>query len=113
MPARLTTYCFAGAARLQEWLPCLLSQSRVILALRSILNMLPWARMCFLALVFCFALACCSADKVNYAEVRTRVSHAFEEKTHEMLETLASLQELSRETSALLANIDAHCGSQG
>ena len=112
MLAGLTTYTFAGTASCRCCLE-VLRRSCVAPGVRAILNMLPLARMCFLVLVFCFAVACCSAEKVNYAEVRTRVSHAFEEKAHEMLETLASLQELSRETSALLANIDAHCGSQG
>ena len=69
-----------------------------------------WIRACLLLVLFCFVLARSSAERVDYAEVRSRVSHAFEEKTHEMLETLASLQDLSRETSALLANIAATCG---
>ena len=76
----------------------------------QLISMPSWIRACFLVVLFCFVLARSSAERVNFAEVRTRVSHAFEEKTHEMLETLASLQDLSRETSALLANIDANCG---
>ena len=75
--------------------------------------MLSWLRTSFLAVLFCFVVAHSSAERVNYAEVRTKVSYAFEEKTHEMFETLTALQELSQETSALLANINAHCGTHG
>ena len=74
--------------------------------------MLPLLPAFFLAVFFRFASAHRSAERVNYAEVRTRVSHAFEEKTHEMFEALTALQDLSQETSTLLANMEAQCGMQ-
>ena len=48
--------------------------------------------------------------KVDYANVRARVAHAFAEKAHEMSETVAVLQGLSRETRALVDTINANCG---
>lgn len=71
--------------------------------------MLTRAHVCIVAFLFCCALTCSFAESINYAEVRTRVSHAFAEKAHEMTETLAVLQDLSKATSAILADIHAQC----
>ena len=48
--------------------------------------------------------------KVDYAGVRARVAHAFAEKAHEMTETVAVLQKLSKDTVALVDTINMHCG---
>jgi len=76
-------------------------------------GMLLWARVCIFVVLACFVLDQSHAEKINYAEVRTRVSYAFGERMHEMSETLAVLQDLSKETSALLANIQAQCSAGG
>ena len=47
---------------------------------------------------------------VNYADVRTRVAHAFAEKAHEMSAVIGVLQTLSKETAALTETIQTHCG---
>jgi len=70
-----------------------------------------WAHVCIFVVLACFVLAQSQAEKK--AEVRTRVSYAFGERMHEMSETLAVLQDLSKETSALLANIQAQCSAGG
>ena len=107
----------------QRSLACLVVQCRSSLPKQAVLvqpcyllrgeGMLSLARPCFLAVLFCLALGQCFAEQVNYAEVRSRVSNAFGEKVHEMSETLAVLQDLSKETSALLASIKAQCSHRG
>ena len=74
--------------------------------------MFAWARACIFALLLGIAPTCSSAENVNYAEVRTRVSNAFREKEHEMAETLVVLQDLSKATSTLLADIREQCNEQ-
>lgn len=49
---------------------------------------------------------------VNYADVRTRVAHAFAEKAHEMSAVITLLQTLSKETVALTETIHTHCGAK-
>ena len=49
------------------------------------------------------------AAKVNYAEVRTRVAHAFAEKAHEVAEAIDVLQSLSKESIGLLDKAKAQC----
>ena len=46
---------------------------------------------------------------VDYASARVRVEHAYVEKAHEMASAVATLLDLSRETSALIAAIKAQC----
>ena len=75
--------------------------------------MLPLARSCLLVVLFCVVVGHCFAEQVNYAEVRSRVANSFGEKVHEMSEAVAVLQDLSKETSALLASINAQCSHRG
>ena len=72
--------------------------------------MSPRARACALLLLLIWS-AChgAASQKVNYADVRARVEHAFEERAHEMAATLSVLQEVSKETAALLERINTHC----
>ena len=67
-----------------------------------------------------FVLAClmavvmvAAASKTNYAEVRTHVSHAFEERAHEMTAVLGVLQDVSKATLAGIKAIEAKCGTIG
>ena len=46
---------------------------------------------------------------VKYAEVRVRVAHAFDEKSFEMFQAIESLQSLSRQTVALIADVEKRC----
>ena len=65
----------------------------------------------FVLVVALVACQCATASKVNYAEVRTRVDHAFEERAHEMTAALSALQGVSKETAALLDRMHAQCGA--
>lgn len=49
------------------------------------------------------------APKINYADVRKRVQHAFAEKANEIAEAIAVVQSLSKEGSTLLEEIDSQC----
>ena len=49
------------------------------------------------------------APKVNYAEVRDRVTVAFAEKANEIADATALIQSLSREAVELLEQAKAHC----
>ena len=49
------------------------------------------------------------APKVNYAEVRDRVTIAFAEKANEIADAIAFIQSLSREAVELLEQASAHC----
>ncbi len=68
-------------------------------------------------LVFLLAmLACCArgargaAGPVNYVEVRDRVTKAYPQQAEEMADALGVLQQLSEESAAILAKIEAACG---
>ena len=67
-----------------------------------------------------FVLAClvafvmsAAASKANYADVRSHVSHAFEERAHEMSAALGVLQEVSKATLAGIKALEAKCGTIG
>ena len=60
--------------------------------------------------VFCFGLSHTSATSVNYAEVRTRLVYGFAEKANEMHDMISALQDVSKESTALLDKINLHCG---
>ena len=49
------------------------------------------------------------APKIDYAEVRKRVSFAFQEKAHEIAEAIGAVQAMSKESAKLLEEIDAQC----
>ena len=49
------------------------------------------------------------APKINYADVRKRVSYAFAEKAHEIADAIAVVQSLSKEGAALLEEIKTQC----
>ena len=49
------------------------------------------------------------APKVNYAEVRDRVSVAYAEKANEIADATSLVQGLSREVSTLLQHIKEQC----
>lgn len=65
------------------------------------------ARMCKCALL---VVGCGCVRPVNYAEVRTRVARAYEEKAFEMSQATDVLQSLSRQTVALIADVEKRCG---
>ena len=47
--------------------------------------------------------------KVNYVEVRDRVSIAYAEKANEIADATSLVQSLSREAVALLQQVSEHC----
>ena len=49
------------------------------------------------------------APKINYADVRKRVQHAFAEKAHEIADAIAVVQSLSKEGATLMEEIRAQC----
>lgn len=49
------------------------------------------------------------APKINYADVRKRVSYAFAEKANEIADAIAVVQSLSKEGAALLEEIKTQC----
>ena len=49
------------------------------------------------------------APKINYADVRKRVSYAFAEKANEIADAIAVVQSLSKEGTALLDEIKTQC----
>lgn len=49
------------------------------------------------------------APKINYADVRKRVSYAFAEKAHEIADAIDVVQSLSKEGVALLEEIKTQC----
>ena len=51
------------------------------------------------------------SSRVNYAEVRRKVEHAFAEKAHELHQSLALVQSLSKATLQVLDKLDTHCGA--
>ena len=51
-----------------------------------------------------------ATPKVDYADVRKQVSHAFAERAHEMSATLAVLQGVSKATAAEIKAVQARCG---
>ena len=51
-----------------------------------------------------------ATPKVDYADVRKQVSHAFAERAHEMSATLAALQGVSKATAAEIKAVQARCG---
>ena len=53
---------------------------------------------------------CVPPCPVNYADVRTRVARAYDEKAYEMLRAMNTLQSLSRQTAELIADVEKHCG---
>ena len=63
---------------------------------------------CLVALVLVSVQA---APKINYADVRTHMSHAFQERAHEMSATLAVLQGVSKATMARIEAVQAKCGT--
>ena len=63
-----------------------------------------------LLMILTFALSPQAAlAKINYADVRTGVAHAFEERAHEVAATLQVLLESSKATVAMMDNIEARC----
>ena len=73
---------------------------------------------CFARLMF--ALACLLSvavgalgSEVNYADVRTHVSHAFEERAHEMMAIVDVLQDVSKATLAGIEAVKGKCGIAG
>ena len=63
-----------------------------------------------LDLLVCVVVAAVAA-KVNYADVRTQMSHSFEERAHEMTAVLGVLQDVSKATQAGIKAIEAKCGT--
>ena len=63
---------------------------------------------CLLASLFLSAEA---EPQINYAAVRAHVSHAFEERSHEMSATLSVLQEVSKATLSEIEKVKAKCGA--
>jgi len=51
------------------------------------------------------------SPRVNYAEVRARVAHAFAAKASELGDAIALVQGLSKESMSLLDQIHTYCGS--
>jgi DnaJ-domain-containing protein 1 len=49
------------------------------------------------------------APKINYADVRKRVHHAYAEKANEIADAIAVVQRLSKEGATLLEEIRAQC----
>jgi hypothetical protein len=49
------------------------------------------------------------APKINYADVRKRVQHAFVEKANEIADAIGVVQRLSKEGSSLVDEIKAQC----
>ena len=49
------------------------------------------------------------APKINYADVRKRVQHAFVEKANEIADAIGVVQRLSKEGASLVAEIKAQC----
>ena len=61
-----------------------------------------------------FALLSCvivAASHVDFAEVRSHVSHAMEERVHELKAVLEVLQDVSKATMAGIAAVEAKCGT--
>jgi len=50
------------------------------------------------------------APKVQYAVVRERVEQAFAAKAHELHDSIAVVQSLSRSALLLLEKLHTHCG---
>ena len=50
------------------------------------------------------------SQRINYAEVRGNMGHAFAEKASELHEWLALLQSLSKEAVGILGKLETHCG---
>ena len=49
--------------------------------------------------------------QMNYAALRAHMSHAFEERAHEMSATLSVLQEVSKATVSKIEKVKAICGA--
>ena len=49
------------------------------------------------------------APKINYADVRKRVQHAFAEKANEISDAIATVQGLSKEGATIMSEIRAQC----
>ena len=49
------------------------------------------------------------APKINYADVRKRVQHAFAEKAYEIADATAAVLSLSKEGATLMEEIRAQC----
>ena len=82
---------------------------RPVLESAAIDSMLSLRQCALLVLLLVLCSQHSAASGVNYAEIRSRVAHAFEEKAYEMSQLLGSLQDASKESQALLAAIDAQC----
>ena len=68
-----------------------------------------WAvLLCLLASLFLSAEA---EPQINYAAVRAHVSHACEERAHEMSAVLSVLQEVSKATVFGIDRVKAKCGT--
>ena len=55
--------------------------------------------------------ALASGQGLDYAGLRAQVSHSMPERAQEMAEAVSALQQLSVETSGLLRQLQAQCGS--
>ena len=49
------------------------------------------------------------APKINYADVRKRVQHAFAEKANEIADAIAAVQSLSKEGATIMGEIRSQC----
>ena len=49
------------------------------------------------------------APKINYADVRKRVQHAFAEKANEISDAIAAVQGLSKEGATIMSEIRSQC----
>ena len=49
--------------------------------------------------------------QINYSAVRAHVSHAFEERAHEMSAVLSVLQQVSKATVSEIDRVKAKCGT--
>eukprot|EP00406_Dinophysis_acuminata_P001574 CAMPEP_0179210966 /NCGR_PEP_ID=MMETSP0797-20121207/96_1 /TAXON_ID=47934 /ORGANISM="Dinophysis acuminata, Strain DAEP01" /LENGTH=75 /DNA_ID=CAMNT_0020916031 /DNA_START=73 /DNA_END=300 /DNA_ORIENTATION=- len=60
--------------------------------------------------VLCAGLCQVSVATVNYADVRARLVYGFAEKANEMHDMISLLQDVSKESAALLDKISRQCG---
>ena len=61
-------------------------------------------------LISTFSVEAASAQVTNYASIRQAVAKAYPQQAEEMTQTLVLLQQLSEDTVAATAKIDATCG---
>ena len=79
----------------------------------SSIEMISNARVAFVLACLVALVMSAAASTANYADVRSHVSHAFEERAHEMNAVLGVLQEVSKATLAGIKALEAKCGTVG